>query len=238
MSQQRTRLDSRRADLRTTASSWNPAPNQQYSANFGSANQSWKNYSNSWITFSRRELSGPVRHHMPPQYCSRRRRMEDSECVSTTARSTGSPSSHVTQSREPTNFSTNFAAPSSFRKSTRNEVTIRFASPSKIVTRRHFEPDTIATSTWELLDKCCDFLKQELEFLGHIVSTEGVKIDPKKIKTIQKWKPPSNIKELQSFLSFVNYVRRFIPNMVGICDVAHSAALIIWLRTLRNAEQQ
>ncbi|GJP29554.1 hypothetical protein CLOM_g17344, partial [Closterium sp. NIES-68] len=40
----------------------------------------------------------------------------------------------------------------------------------------------------------CDFLKQ-VEFLGHIVSTEGVKIDPKKIKTIREWKPPSNIKE-------------------------------------------
>ncbi|GJP70002.1 hypothetical protein CLOP_g992 [Closterium sp. NIES-67] len=62
----------------------------------------------------------------------------------------------------------------------------------------------------------CNFLKQELEFLGHIVSTEGVKIDPKKIKTIQEWKPPSNIKEQQSFLGFVNYVRRFIPNMAGL----------------------
>ncbi|GJP38085.1 hypothetical protein CLOM_g22530 [Closterium sp. NIES-68] len=61
----------------------------------------------------------------------------------------------------------------------------------------------------------CDFLKQELEFLGHVVSTEGVKIDPKKIKTILEWKPPTNIKELQSFLGFVNYVRRFIPNMAG-----------------------
>ncbi|GJP61792.1 hypothetical protein CLOP_g18920 [Closterium sp. NIES-67] len=62
----------------------------------------------------------------------------------------------------------------------------------------------------------CDFLKQELEFLGHVVSTEGVKIDPKKIKTIQEWKPPTNPKELLSFLGFVNYVRRFIPNMAGL----------------------
>ncbi|GJP44416.1 hypothetical protein CLOM_g3824, partial [Closterium sp. NIES-68] len=62
----------------------------------------------------------------------------------------------------------------------------------------------------------CDFLKQELEFLGHVVSTEGVKIDPKKIKTIQEWKPPTNLKELQSFLGFVNYVRCFIPNMAGL----------------------
>ncbi|GJP54478.1 hypothetical protein CLOM_g13561, partial [Closterium sp. NIES-68] len=62
----------------------------------------------------------------------------------------------------------------------------------------------------------CDFFKQELEFLGHMVSTEGVKIDPKKINSIQEWKPPTNIKELQKFLGFVNYVRLFIPNMAWL----------------------
>ncbi|GJP84010.1 hypothetical protein CLOP_g14104 [Closterium sp. NIES-67] len=82
------------------------------------------------------------------RYCSCRRRMEDSECVSTTACSTESPSSRVTRSREPTNFSTNFAKPSFSRKSSCAEVTIRFASPLTIVTRRYFEPATAATSTW------------------------------------------------------------------------------------------
>ncbi|GJP60768.1 hypothetical protein CLOP_g17993 [Closterium sp. NIES-67] len=174
--------------------------------------------------------------------------MEDSECVSTTARSTGSPSSRVTRSREPTNFSTNFAVPSFSRKSTCEEVTIRFASPLKIVTRRHFKSAMATTSTWELLDKCviiylddilvyshsreqhlqdlgavfalphknclitkgskCDFLKHELEFLGHIVSTEGVKIDPKKIKTIQEWKSPSNIKELRHTTATGHYFNK------------------------------
>ncbi|GJP79302.1 hypothetical protein CLOP_g9549 [Closterium sp. NIES-67] len=62
----------------------------------------------------------------------------------------------------------------------------------------------------------CEFLKQELEFLGHVISIDGVKIDPKKIATIQDWKPPANLRELQSFLGFVNYVRRFIPNMAGV----------------------
>ncbi|GJP38824.1 hypothetical protein CLOM_g23232 [Closterium sp. NIES-68] len=62
----------------------------------------------------------------------------------------------------------------------------------------------------------CEFLKQELEFLGHVISIDGVKIDPKKIATIQDWKPPANLRELQSFLGFVNYVRQFIPNMAGV----------------------
>ncbi|GJP40024.1 hypothetical protein CLOM_g24318 [Closterium sp. NIES-68] len=62
----------------------------------------------------------------------------------------------------------------------------------------------------------CEFLKHELEFLGHVISIDGVKIDPKKITTIQAWKPPSNLRELQSFLGFVNYIRHFIPNMAGL----------------------
>ncbi|GJP56485.1 hypothetical protein CLOM_g15552 [Closterium sp. NIES-68] len=62
----------------------------------------------------------------------------------------------------------------------------------------------------------CEFLKQELEFLGHVISTEGIRIDPKKLRAIQEWQPPTNLQQLQSFLGFVNYVRRFIPNMAGL----------------------
>ncbi|GJP48125.1 hypothetical protein CLOM_g7403 [Closterium sp. NIES-68] len=62
----------------------------------------------------------------------------------------------------------------------------------------------------------CEFLKQELEFLGHVISTEGIRIDSKKLRAIQEWKPPTNLPQLQSFLGFVNYVRRFIPNMAGL----------------------
>ncbi|GJP34469.1 hypothetical protein CLOM_g18908 [Closterium sp. NIES-68] len=62
----------------------------------------------------------------------------------------------------------------------------------------------------------CEFLKSEREFLGHVVGADGIKIDPTKILTIRDWKPPTNLQELQSFLGFVNYVRRFIPNMAGI----------------------
>ncbi|CAI7869169.1 unnamed protein product [Closterium sp. NIES-54] len=62
----------------------------------------------------------------------------------------------------------------------------------------------------------CEFLQSELEFLGHVVSGEGIKIDPRKVTAILEWKPPANTTELQSFLGFVNYVRRFVPNMARI----------------------
>ncbi|GJP44005.1 hypothetical protein CLOM_g3400 [Closterium sp. NIES-68] len=62
----------------------------------------------------------------------------------------------------------------------------------------------------------CEFLKHQLELLGHVISIDGVKMDPKNIATIQDWKPPANPRELQNFMEFVNYVRRFIPNMAGV----------------------
>ncbi|GJP54444.1 hypothetical protein CLOM_g13533 [Closterium sp. NIES-68] len=61
----------------------------------------------------------------------------------------------------------------------------------------------------------CKFLKQEPEFLGHVISIDGVRIDPKKITTIQEWKPLANLRELQSFPGFMNYVRRKASFMSG-----------------------
>ncbi|CAI5467927.1 unnamed protein product [Closterium sp. Yama58-4] len=88
----------------------------------------------------------------------------------------------------------------------------------------------------------CEFFKQELEFLGHVISRDGIKIDPKKIKTIQEWKAPTNVTELQSFLGFVNYVRRFIPNMAGITgpltDLLHKDKNFVWGEEAEAAFQE
>ncbi|CAI7828971.1 unnamed protein product [Closterium sp. NIES-54] len=62
----------------------------------------------------------------------------------------------------------------------------------------------------------CEFLQDRLEFLGHIISAEGVEIDPKKIATIQAWHAQTNLTVLQSFLGFVNYVRRFVLDMAKL----------------------
>ena len=45
----------------------------------------------------------------------------------------------------------------------------------------------------------CSFGKQEVEYLGHIVSQEGVKVEPQKIQDITKWSIPKNIKGLRGF---------------------------------------
>jgi hypothetical protein len=58
----------------------------------------------------------------------------------------------------------------------------------------------------------CEFAKKELEFLGHIVGQDGIKMDPKKIEVIQKYPRPTTVKEIQSFLGGAGYYRRFIKN--------------------------
>ncbi|CAI7798641.1 unnamed protein product [Closterium sp. NIES-53] len=55
-----------------------------------------------------------------------------------------------------------------------------------------------------------DFALKKVQFLGHMVSAEGVHVDPRKIEAVKKWKVPENMKELQQFLGFTNYYNRFI----------------------------
>jgi hypothetical protein len=56
----------------------------------------------------------------------------------------------------------------------------------------------------------------EGKLLGHIISKDGVKIDPERVEAIKKVPLPQNKKALQSFLGQINFVRRFIPNFAEI----------------------
>jgi len=56
----------------------------------------------------------------------------------------------------------------------------------------------------------CDFHQSETEYLGFIIGQEGVKTDPVKTQAIWDWTAPKKIKEIQCFLGFCNFYRRFI----------------------------
>jgi hypothetical protein len=58
----------------------------------------------------------------------------------------------------------------------------------------------------------CSFGVQEVEYLGHIVSHEGVKVDPQKIKAIREWPIPKTLNNIRGFLVLIGYYRKFVKN--------------------------
>ena len=62
----------------------------------------------------------------------------------------------------------------------------------------------------------CEFWLQEVTFLGHIITVEGVKVDLEKVKAVSEWKQPTNVIEVLSFLGLVGYYRRFIEGFLKI----------------------
>lgn len=56
----------------------------------------------------------------------------------------------------------------------------------------------------------CEFCKTEISFLGHVVFSQGLKVDPRKVSTVQNWPAPSDVSQVRAFLGLGNYFRRFI----------------------------
>ena len=70
----------------------------------------------------------------------------------------------------------------------------------------------------KLAPKKCDVVRQEVAFLGYVISKDGIRTDPEKINKVLEWPVPKNSKELMSFLGFAGYYRRFVKDFSRIAQ--------------------
>ena len=68
-------------------------------------------------------------------------------------------------------------------------------------------------NTWELT---AEEAKKEVPYVGHVLSKDGLKPDPEKTRAVQEMKPPQNTKEFKTFLGFIHYLGKFMPNMATV----------------------
>ena len=62
----------------------------------------------------------------------------------------------------------------------------------------------------------CDFFKDKIQYLGHVVTKEGISVDPEKIKAIEDWPVAKDVTDVRSFMGITSYYRRFIEGFAKL----------------------
>ena len=76
----------------------------------------------------------------------------------------------------------------------------------------------LASAGLKLKPSKCEFFKKKITYLGHIVSEQGIEIDPKKTEAVTKWPRPQTVTDVRRFLCFTNQYRKFIPKYAHIAS--------------------
>ena len=88
----------------------------------------------------------------------------------------------------------------------------------------------------------CEFWLREVAFLGHVISKEGIKVDPAKIKAVVDWSSPRNVAEVRSFLGLAGYYRRFVQDFSKIArpmsSLLQKEVRFVWTEACEQAFQQ
>ncbi|KAA0036879.1 ty3-gypsy retrotransposon protein [Cucumis melo var. makuwa] len=87
----------------------------------------------------------------------------------------------------------------------------------------------------------CEFWLKQVSFLGHVVSKDGVSVDPAKIEAVTGWTRPSTVSEVRSFLGLAGYYRWFVENFSRIgtplTQLTRKGAPFVWRKACEDSFQ-
>ena len=87
----------------------------------------------------------------------------------------------------------------------------------------------------------CEFLRKEVNYLGHQITEEGVRPDPQKVAAIEQFPTPTTAKQMKMFCGMISYYMRFIPNCSRIASPLYKLlkkdAKFVWTEAQKNAFQ-
>ncbi|KAI0996693.1 hypothetical protein K3495_g11489 [Podosphaera aphanis] len=88
----------------------------------------------------------------------------------------------------------------------------------------------------------CSFETTSVTYLGLVVSTQGISMDPNKVACVQEWPTPRSVRDIQRFLGFANFYRRFIPEFsrlaAPLTSLTKKGAQFAWDSTCESSFQQ
>ena len=98
-----------------------------------------------------------------------------------------------------------------------NDMLIYSANMADLITVVQNVLDRLEQHDFAVSFKKLVFHEEEVELLGYIVQTSGVTMSDRKVKTVQNWAHPRSVKEVQIFIGFANFYRRFIKDFSKVC---------------------
>ena len=97
-----------------------------------------------------------------------------------------------------------------------DDIIVFSETPKEHIKRLRGVFQKLASAGLKLKPNKCEFFKKKITYLGHVVSEEGIEVDPKKTEAVKNWPVPETVTDVRSFLGFTNQYRKFIPKYAHV----------------------